>query len=85
MGRNFNSIRDVGRMVINEVPTTSDNIVYTVSKTVLPNTFEVFVNGILQDEGEVENYTYVSNDITFTTALEATDDVLVNYRTLEDV
>ena len=62
-----------------ESPTTSDNTVYTLAEGVLAGTEYVFVNGILQKEGLANDYSVAGNEITFTSANQAGDIVVVSY------
>jgi len=74
----------LGTIVTREVPTgdfDGADFTYILANSPSPAGSEsVFVNGILQDEGASDDYTIAGATITFATAPQADDKVLVNYR-----
>lgn len=55
------------------------NVLFTLAFDPVPGTEEVFVNGVLQDEGATADYTINGKEITLATVLEGTDKVRVSY------
>jgi len=49
---------------------------FTLSNTPIPNSVQVFLNGLMQEEGSGKDYTISGTTITFTTA-PATGDILI--------
>lgn len=69
----------VADVVTREVPSTSDNISYTLANTPKIGTEHVYVNGLLMDAGAGNDYTISGGVITFTWTLQASDKVRVSY------
>lgn len=65
--------------ICREKPTKVSDTVYTLANTPVPNTDQVFLNGVLQNAGNENDYTLTNNTITFARPLEADEVVLVNY------
>ena len=69
------------REVFNELPSvTGGSTDVTLANTPLANTERVFRNGVRMAPGAGNDYTISGNTITFATALDATDIVLVDYK-----
>lgn len=54
---------------------------FTISNTPLANSLQVYLNGLLQEEGSGKDYTISGTTITFTTAPVSGDIVIVHYIT----
>ena len=68
--------------VINEIPdgdVNGSNKVFTLSQTPLEHSEQVFLNGLLQERGSSDDYTITSGTITFNTAPEVGDIIMVSY------
>jgi len=69
-------------VTINEVPSgdiDGSNKEFTLANTPLEDSERVYLNGLLQEPGSGKDYTIDGNKITFTTAPESGDVVLVSY------
>ena len=55
------------------------NVEFTLAETPLSNSVQVFLNGLLQEEGSGNDYTIAAAVITFATAPAADDLLLVHY------
>lgn len=70
--------------VIRETPTgtiNGTNDEFTLANTPVSGTEQVYLNGVLQDEGASDDYTISGSTITFSTAPETGDKLLVTYLT----
>jgi hypothetical protein len=67
------------RDVRNESPATSNYITYTPSYTLVSGTEQVFVNGVLQRSGALNDYNITGGNVVFTSANESSDVVVVSY------
>jgi hypothetical protein len=67
------------RDVRNEVPSTTNHIIYTIAYTLVSGTESVFVNGVLQRFGTLNDYTISNGDIVFTSANESSDVIVISY------
>lgn len=65
--------------IFNESPTRINATTYQLFNLPIPNTQWVFLNGLLQKPGSTNDYTINDNIITFTSSIDASDTVLVNY------
>jgi len=68
--------------VCREVPTGSmngTNAIFTLSNIPSPNTEQVFLNGILLNSGNNNDYNINQNTITFLRQIQSDDLILVNY------
>jgi hypothetical protein len=69
--------------VIRETPSGSingSNTTFTLANTPITGTEEVFLNGLLQNEGGSNDYTISGATITYNTAPQTGDELLVNYQ-----
>ena len=55
------------------------NVEFTLAETPIANSVQVFLNGLLQEEGSGNDYTISGVTITFATAPDASDLLLVHY------
>lgn len=59
----------------------SIEVAFTLSNTPIANSLQVFLNGIIQEEGSGKDYTYAGTTVTFSVAPETGDILLIHYIT----
>jgi hypothetical protein len=62
-----------------EILSTQDYILYTVSNQIISGTESVYVNGLLQRLGQSYDYTFLNNNIVFTSSNQESDIVSISY------
>lgn len=66
--------------ITREQPTKSNSNTFVLANTPAPNSEQVFLNGVLQNEGASNDYTISNNQITFARPIDEDEVVLVTYR-----
>jgi len=56
-------------------------VAFTLSNTPVANSLQVFLNGLLQEEGSGKDYTYAGTTVTFATAPVSGDILIIHYIT----
>ena len=65
--------------ICREQPSRTNATTFTIANVPVPNTDQVFLNGVLQNAGATNDYTLSSTTITFNRPIETDEVVLVNY------
>ena len=66
--------------ITREQPVRNSSTTYMLANTPMPNSEQVFLNGVLQNEGAANDYTISNNQINFARNIEEDEVVLVSYR-----
>ena len=84
LGDNDNVIvRDIGIALTHETLTSQDYISYPISKQIIPGTESVYVNGLLQRYGQSYDYTFLNNNVRFTSNNQETDIISISYMAIQ--
>ena len=81
--RNFTGFTRVDSFIDKEVPSgfiDGYNTIFTLDYTPILNSEHIYLNGILQDEGSVEDYTITGNTIEFIVAPSISMKIKCSYR-----
>lgn len=78
---NRSTIMRYADLVNRETPTTSDNTVYTIAYPAVAGTETVLKNGLVQEPGIANDYTFdpVTKTLTFTSTNDANDKIRISY------
>jgi hypothetical protein len=79
----LNAKLSASNLIVRETPSgdvNDVNTVFTLANTPVANTEEVFLNGLLQEPGSGNDYTISGATITFETAPNTGDRIIVSYR-----
>ena len=66
--------------ITREQPTRINSTKYVLANTPIANSEQIFLNGVLQNAGNTNDYTLSNKDITFVRNIEEDEVVLVTYR-----